>query len=194
VRNFLKISTMETGPLQLELMRQPQAWGQRRFREEFPGSPHVDVDDIWLRFHQDPNEVDAKISGLELVWYPEILLFPSVMSLVLPLLVYTKSWTVERLILTRLAPGGRILPHSDDQGAYVTQADINRYHIVIQGLPGNLFQCGEETVQMLTGEVWWFNPYVEHNCLNNSTDDRIHLLVDLRGWPNGTTPIAQLVH
>jgi hypothetical protein len=33
---------------------------------------------------------------------------------------------------------------------------------------------------MRTGEVWWFNNAIEHEVVNNSADDRIHLIVDIR--------------
>lgn len=184
MRNFVKISSgLDMVPLQLELARQPQLWGQRDFRTTFDHSPHQDIQDIWLRFNQDPKGLDANTRAEGVVWYPEAQLFPALAGLVLPLLHYTKSWTLERLILTRLPPGGRILPHSDDKGPYVNQKGINRYHLVVQGLPGSLFKDGEEVVQMLTGEAWWFNPKAEHECMNNSLDDRIHLLVDAKTWP-----------
>ena len=36
---------------------------------------------------------------------------------------------------------------------------------------------------MRTGEIWWFNPHQVHGVLNNSADDRVHLLVDMLVWP-----------
>jgi hypothetical protein len=190
MRNFLCMSTgAVVAPLQLELMRKPLLWGKRSFRTTFPGTPHQDIEDIWLRFNGEVEKLDASNPDLNMIWYPEVKDFPSLQELVLPLMLYTKSYSLERLLLTRLPPGGRISPHADDKGPYVGQQDINRYHIVVQGLPGSLFRCGEETVQMLTGEIWWFNPMIEHECLNNSAADRIHLLVDLKGWPTASTPL-----
>lgn len=183
--NFLRLgSGLDVLGLQLELVRQPQLWGQRKFRTTFRNSPHVDVADIWLRFDADPNDPETvrnNVRGLR--WYPEVQLLPAVRPLVLTLMGFTGAWSLERLLVSKIPPGGRIMPHADDRGEYVNLPGINRYHIVVQGLPGSLFKTGEETVQMLTGEAWWFNPKVEHECLNNSADDRIHLLVDLRTWP-----------
>jgi len=51
---------------------------------------------------------------------------------------------------------------------------------VLQGLPGSLYKCGDETVEMLTGEIWWFDAHSTHEVLNNSAGDRVHLLVDVR--------------
>lgn len=61
--------------------------------------------------------------------------------------------------------------------------DIARYHLVVQGLPGSMYRCGEEEVCMQTGETWWFNAHLEHEIRNGSADDRIHLMCDLRKWP-----------
>ena len=88
-----------------------------------------------------------------------------------------------RLLVTKIRPGGRILPHADVTGDYVNQGNISRYHIVLQGLPGSQFRAGDETVCMRTGEVWWFNAHAEHEVFNNSADDRIHLIADVKHFP-----------
>jgi hypothetical protein len=51
---------------------------------------------------------------------------------------------------------------------------------VLQGLPGSLYHCGDETVTMLTGSVWWFQHREIHSVENNAAGDRVHLLVDFR--------------
>ena len=58
-----------------------------------------------------------------------------------------------------------------------------RFHVVLQGLPGSLYRCGDEEVQMLSGQVWWFQHREIHEVLNNSADARLHLLVDMRVPP-----------
>ena len=58
--------------------------------------------------------------------------------------------------------------------------DGMRFHVVLHGLPGSLYKCGDEVVCMRTGEVWWFQHREVHSVENNSSDTRIHLLVDLR--------------
>lgn len=82
-----------------------------------------------------------------------------------------------RVLVTRLAPGRTIAVHADIRGTYA--ARYARYHAVLQGLPGSLFRAGPETVCMQTGEVWWFDGAAEHEVVNNSADDRIHLVIDI---------------
>jgi hypothetical protein len=33
---------------------------------------------------------------------------------------------------------------------------------------------------MAPGEAWWFDNAQEHEVINNSADDRIHMIVDIR--------------
>jgi len=117
------------------------------------------------------------------VWHPAAAELPQTKPLILNLMRFAEAYELNRVVITRLAPGRRILPHADDQGAYVHDPHRQRVHVVLQGLPGSLYRTGDETVQMLTGEVWWFNPLLEHEVQNNSADDRIHMLVDMRCWP-----------
>jgi len=51
---------------------------------------------------------------------------------------------------------------------------------VLQSQPGVDFRAGDEHVFMPTGSVWWFQNKEEHEVINNSADDRIHLVVDIR--------------
>jgi uncharacterized cupin superfamily protein len=46
--------------------------------------------------------------------------------------------------------------------------------------PGCNFRCGDEEVFMRPGDVWWFQNAIEHEVTNNSGDDRLHLIVDIR--------------
>ena len=192
MRNFLRIAQgLNTSPVLLSLHRRPDLWNQKRFRTTFEHTPHSEVDDILLRFSDDkvaqegdPNAVEKVMVDGNSVWHEAVHQVPEIQPLVLALMVQIKAYALDRLILTRLAPGKRILPHADNQGAYVHDPDRVRHHIVLQGLPGSLYRTGDETVNMLTGEVWWFNAHIEHEVVNNSADDRIHLLVDCRTWPH----------
>lgn len=186
MRNFQLIGKgLDVGPLNMALQRMPHLWNQNRFRTTFENTPHVDVDDIWLRYSA-PEKVDdttnvSKVNNdPSCIWYEPWKLLPQARSLVLGLMNRVEGYELGRVIITRVRPGGRILPHADNYGSYVNLGDIGRYHIVLQGLPGSLFLCGGEQVCMQTGEVWSFNAHEVHEVANNSADDRLHLLVDIR--------------
>ncbi len=187
MRNFMQVGNdAPVLPLLMALQRKPELWNRATLRQDFPGSPHAAVDDIWLRMedigHLDPADPDlgAKSEAAERIWQPAWFELPEARGLVVPLMQRVGAYELARVIITRLPPGKSILPHADTQGAYANLPDIARYHIVLQGLPGSLFHAGDETVTMLTGSVWWFDAHQVHACDNFSADDRLHLLVDVR--------------
>lgn len=189
MRHFQLMSrNMDMVPLHHALIRQPELWNQNTFRTTYAGTPHVDVDDIWLRFSApertaDTSDLDPVQNDAGAVWYPAADKLPEAKPLVVNLMHYMGAYELGRLLITRIPPGGKILPHADVDGDYVQQGDIARYHLVVQGLPGSQFRCGGEQVDMQTGEIWWFRASEEHEIVNNSAEDRIHLIADLRRWP-----------
>ncbi len=186
MRYFQKIAEgVDTRLILHALQRQPELWNQKRFRTTFDRTPHAAVDDIWLRFSDDSKTTDTSsvMADGDCVWHGAMTALPQVRGLLLDLMRKMEAYAVDRVIITRLRPGERILPHADNEGAYVHDPDRQRYHVVLQGLPGSIYRTGDETVTMLTGQVWWFDAIAEHEVTNNSADDRIHMLVDLRIMP-----------
>jgi hypothetical protein len=173
VRYFQKlIEGVNVMPIAHSLMRQPGLWNEDRVRTSFENSPHVQVDDIILRFGK-PDGEDLLVSDR-----PAMAKLHPAKKVALDLMGLVGGSQLGRMVITRLEPGKKILPHKDVNGAYANY--YSRYHVVLQGLPGSLFMCGDETVNMLTGEVWCFDASAEHMVANNSKDDRIHMLVDIR--------------
>lgn len=186
MRYFHRLASgVNVAPLMHAVARQPELWNTHRARTQFTGTPHNEVDDIWLHFNDDSKaeRVDDLMRETRLAWYPAAIALPQVRPIVQDLMQGVGAYALDRLLITRLRPGGRIARHADDDGDYVSDHTRSRYHVVLQGLPGSLYHCGDETVQMLTGEVYWFDAHAEHAVENNSADDRVHLLVDLRTWP-----------
>lgn len=195
MRNFQRIANgVDVGPLAHALQRKPYLWGADTIRTTFPNSPHEQVDDVLLRFEaMDPKVLSAagfgdarairKLEAAPRVWREAWGELPEAKPLITALLLRVGAYELARVMITRLKPGAVILPHADTEGTYANLPDIARYHMVLQGLPGSLFHCGHETVNMLTGEVWWFDAHQVHSVQNNSTDDRIHMLIDARLAP-----------
>lgn len=179
---------VDVTPLHHAIIRQPELWNENTFRTTYENTPHGDVDDIWLRYSDtertaDPKDTSSVQNDHSAVWYPAAVKLPEAKELVLNLARYVGAYSLERLVISRMKPGGKILPHADAVGDYVHLGDIARYHIVVQGLPGSMFYCGDEQVCMQTGEIWWFDAHQTHEIVNNSSDDRIHLMADFRKWP-----------
>lgn len=173
MRYFHKVAeNVGVMPLMHALMLQPGLWDEDMLRTTFEGSPHKAVSDILLRFGK-PDGDDLMAQDR-----PCMQKLPMAKPLALDLMRGVGGSQLGRMVITRLEPGKKILPHKDVKGAYCDF--YSRYHVVLQGLPGSLFTCGDETVNMRSGEIWWFDAKSEHMVDNNSADDRIHLLVDVR--------------
>jgi hypothetical protein len=179
VRNFQKIAEgIDTIPLVIGLAKHAHLWSENGLRQTFSeNSPHREVDDILLRFNTN---LDLAVVGddLECVWQPAGDILSFVKPLVLDLMRRVGGERLGRVMITRLAPQKQIYPHSDVLGAYA--AYYSRLHFVIQSLPGAVFHAGDEAVHMRPGEVWNFNAHAPHWVINNSIDDRLHLICDVR--------------
>ena len=183
---FQKIAEgIDVMPLAHAVMRQPELFNMNRFRTTFPNTPHGEVDDILIRFSDtDKCTTTNEVIGDEnLIWHPAYYKLPPIRPLITAFMARVNAYTLDRVLISRLRPGKTVKPHADNIGDYVHDPDRARYHIVLQGLPGSLYTTGDETVCMRTGEAYWFNPLEVHSCQNNSTDDRLHLLVDCRLLP-----------
>lgn len=173
MRYFHRIAeSVDVGQLMHAVARQHGLWDADKLRTTFDGTPHAEVNDILLRFGKpDGDDLDAEDREA-------IKLIPGAKTMALNLMHLVRGSRLGRVVITKLDPGKKILPHADTQGAYASY--YTRYHLVLQGLPGSLFSCGDETVNMLTGEIWWFDASAVHALSNNSKDDRVHMLVDVR--------------
>lgn len=186
MKHFYKVASgVLVQPLAHAIARQPWLWDRNTFRTKFPNTPHSEVSDIWLRFSDSDkcDTTDRVIGDDHPIWHDAASSLPQAQSLVLDIMRAVGGYALDRLLITRLRPGGRINPHADKDGSYVDDLTRSRYHCVIQGLPGSVYKTGDEEVEMRTGEVWWFNPWEIHSVYNGSSDDRIHLLIDVRIWP-----------
>lgn len=186
MRNFVKLAEgIDMVPVQLALATSP-LWNQYTLRTATEGSPHRQLDDLWLRMND--LEKCRQAGGIgdhrESVNYPGWKELPYVRKLVLNLMAMVEGERLGRVLISRMKPGARILPHKDigdDLTRYYdNEPYYARFHLCVQGLPGSVFRCEEEEVQMRTGEAWWFRNDLEHEVINNSADDRIHIVIDIR--------------
>lgn len=173
MRYFFKLAdNVMVLPLMEQVARRHDLWDKDKARTTFEGTPHAQVNDILLRFGK-PDGNDLEAADLD-----PMRTLNGAKALALSVMQLVGGSRLGRVVITKLEPGKKILPHADVKGDYSSY--YTRYHVVLQGLPGSMFSCGDETVNMLTGSVWWFDAKAEHSLSNNSKDDRIHMLVDVR--------------
>jgi len=188
MRNFYRIASgIDIRPIALALHKS-SLWNQYTLRTATPGSPHREVDDIWLRMNdlnkcrQAAIDPGIYVDHRESINYPGMTELP-VKPVIMALMNQVSGDRLGRCLISRMKPGTRILPHKDigdDLTIYYdNELYYSRYHIVIQGLPGSVFRSGDEEVNMQTGEIWWFRNDIEHEVMNYSADDRIHIVCDI---------------
>jgi len=178
VRNFLRLAEgIDVTALSHALHTRPELWNRNDLRRTYPGTPHRECDDIWLRFQPEGMSEAQIVDAHESINYPALSELPMVRPIIFGLMRQVEGERLGRVLITRLAPGKQIYPHVDggDHAAY-----YKRHQLMIQCGPGVIFRAGDETVQMRTGDLYWFDNSKEHEVLNQSASDRLALIVDVR--------------
>jgi hypothetical protein len=186
VNNFMRVfSGIDAGQVLLAVKRRPDLWKEDTYLRDYPQGPFKQIESIMLRFpvksvHETEAELQNHLSTYdphESVDYPAYKAIPEARALVMNLMSYVGGERLGRVMINKIAPGGLIFPHTDTK----SHTDYySRFHIVLQSQPGVIFRAGGEQVYMATGDVWWFDNSQEHEVVNNSADDRIHMIVDVR--------------
>ena len=195
MRNFLQIASgVNVTPLMLAIARRPDLWTEDTFLRHYPQGPFGMVDSIMLRFPEklvldkDDADAEAKVALYkqnllpghdqhESVDYPPYAKLPEARELVMNVFAAVRGERLGRVMINRIAPGGAIYPHPDapEHCAY-----YSRFHVVLQSAEGVRFRAGSEWANWPTGAVFWFNNALEHEVINDSPVDRIHLVMDAR--------------
>lgn len=181
---------LDPWPLLHSLQTQPELWNSSRVRKHWQ-SVHKDVDDVMLRYNawtEGDDYLDKVCSSLEMVDYPAWHRLPPAQVFVYGLMGKVMGIHLGRVMISRLRPGGIIPPHSDRievaEKKFPTRIPpavyFERYHVALQSGPGAIFISGDEQVSMAPGEIWWLDNQAVHSVENNSADDRIHLIIDIR--------------
>ncbi len=178
VQNFLKIADgVNVIPLQLSLVRQPELFGRNRERGDSYDSPHSEMKDIWVRYNDRNNVVPGVDTEHDSVWYPEYYKLPELRPIVFWLMNHVQGERLGGVLITKIPPGGKIAPHID-RGWHAGYYE--KYFIPIQNDDGAVFGFEDGVIAPKLGEVYWFRNDNLHWVENNSSRDRIALIVCIR--------------
>jgi hypothetical protein len=189
MKNFLRICTgINVTPLLLAIQRLEKshgAWREDTYLRDYPQGPFGDTESIILRFpdrsvHETEEALAKHLENFdqhENYDQPIFKSLPEARKYIFDLMAFVSGERLGRCMINKLNIGGKIYPHCDTP---VHAEYWDRFHVILQSAPGSNFRCGEEWVNMQAGEVWWFNNKLEHEVINNSADDRIHLIIDIR--------------
>ncbi len=166
---------LNVNPLMHQLYLHLDLWDEHTIRTTYEQSPHKEVSDILVWFNPlDSTDIPNETDVIPFRAWKEL---PAIRPLVLGLMAEVGAHRLGRVMITRLGVGGKITPHRD-QGAPAQY--YSRYQLALQCLPGNVFMINDEQVSFKTGEMWAINNREIHSVVNNSTDDRIVCIIDLR--------------
>lgn len=180
MKNLLRLAGgVNVMPLMVQIQRQPELWKADTYLRDYPQGPFEDVETIFLRFPPaSVTELERSTKDQhECVWMDGMLHLPAARPLIFALMGQVEGERLGRVMINKIRPGGRIFPHADTP---VHAQYWERFHYVLQSAPGVVFRVGEELVHMQTGEAWWFQNLIEHEVINNSAEDRLHLIIDIR--------------
>lgn len=157
------------------------------WRNTSDGSAHKDTDSIFLRMGDliYPSDVFNEIDSYTCQVLADS---PKVMDVISDCMRLVRASRVGRVMLVNLRPGGVITPHKD-QGDYCKA--FRRFHLPILTNPGVSFTCGEDTEYMEPGVLYEIDNRLEHSVRNNSSEGRVHLIIDMQlmeNWIRITRP------
>lgn len=183
MRNFLRIATgVDVTPALLELHRQPELWDEFTERKTADRTPHAAMSDIWLRYRARADlEADRSsyLTPHTPVFYPAWSKLPALRPIVFGVMTRVQAVQLGGMLITRLPPGGEILPH-DDLGSWHAEFFNTKAYVALSSPPGCWNSCGGEVIHMASGDVWTFDNLLPHAVGNPSDEDRITLIVSMR--------------
>lgn len=172
-------------PLLMAIKRRPEMWKEDTYLRDYPQGPFGEIESIMLRFpprsvvetEEELAKAIVAIDQHENVDQPAYKLLHEARALVMDLMHRVGGERLGRVMINKIAPGGQIFPHADTPAhcEYYT-----RFHIVLWGKPGCVLTCDNEQIEMRTGDCFWFNNALMHAVVNNSSEERISMVIDIR--------------
>jgi quercetin dioxygenase-like cupin family protein len=162
-----------------ELNLHPELWNKHTMRTESASSPHHGVDDIWLRYKDPKLPIDQQ-QPHDSVWYGAIRQLPAIRTIIEKvMLAMPKGAELGGVLITKIPPGGQVKPHSD-AGTWHAEYYNQKVLVLLQSAPGQSFNYANESHEGVAGDVFTFNNLPEHWVVNNSSVDRISLILAIR--------------
>lgn len=170
MKNFRTVmSGINVRPLLDQIASHPELWNTNSIRTSKFATVHYDVDDIILRY-PEPKKDNLNEAPFNVLTEAQPIVFA----------LAGRVWCecLGRVVISRLPPGKQIPPHEDRVPGRTLF--FQRYQVPLVSSEGVLFHCGDETQHMVPGNAYWFANTLTHSVVNNSQEDRLSMIVDLR--------------
>lgn len=172
-------SGIDVAPLLAELELHPELWDQNTNRtraDVFKGTS-----DIWVRARARGELVTTENfrEPHEQSWYPAWSDLTALHPIVFGLMATIKATSLGSILITRIPPGGRILPHND-KGSWHAEHFDRKIYVPLKTNDFCINYCGDEAVTMGVGEAWFFDNLTTHWVKNDGPTERITVIVCMR--------------
>lgn len=171
--NYKFISKIDVGDFKLKIKELPDnIWDEHTLRQTL-FEPHKHTQTLEIMWDMESLQTN-KIGKIHSNYYKlDMELFLDKLKGIYES-TYGKGYFV-RVLLVKLKSNTSIAPHIDNGESLVK---CKRTHIPIITNENVEFTIGGETKYLKQGEIWEINNTEEHSVVNNSDEDRIHLIVD----------------
>jgi len=173
---------VDVQPLKAALEKHSYLFGQYNQRAEAPGSPHAEMEDIWIRFNDvAPFLESGDFSGFsdehDSTWYDSYYQLPEVKKIIFDVMTEVDGERLGGILITKLPPGGKIAKHVDGNwhAAY-----YDKYYVPIKNINGSIFGFNDGIIDPEEGEVYWFDNSQPHWVENNTNEDRIAMIICIK--------------
>ena len=158
MRNFLQIAQgIDVIPLACALQVNADLWDRNNNRKEYDKSSHKVTSDIWVRYNDIKNLGDDYSEfnkEHDSVWHPAYGALPQLRPIIFGLMAKCQAVRLGGVLITRIPPGGHVLPHTD-KGWHPEYYNMKVY-VPILSNPQCVNRVGDEHVVMSPGEAWFF--------------------------------------
>ena len=174
------LSNINIEPLLSQLRGNPQLWNSdEAWTGGKIGSAIYNTDNIVLRYNKSsvPGLNDWSRAAFNLLSAAQDIIFDVMRAL--------PGEHLGKVIITRLRAGEKIDWHIDHMPPGIPQY-FQRYQIPLSVAPGVRFVVEDEELFMPPGTAWWFDNQKSHAVFNDSAEDRISMLTDIRPFTPAT--------
>lgn len=179
MKHFLQIASgIDVMPVAIALQMQPELWNMHNERKDFDNSSHVGTSDIWVRYNDPKNLAlgyEAYTAEHESVWHPAYAKLPQLRPIIFGLMARCEATRLGGVLITRIPPGGHVLPHAD-AGWHPEKYNMKVYVPILTN-PHVVNRVMDEKIVMAPGDAWYFDNTVEHEVTNQGTAERVTLIV-----------------
>jgi len=172
--------TFDVSALRSQLDAHPELWNDFDLRTNHPQSPHRDLDDIFVRYNSRANFTGDRHEFNEphlSEWWAAAYVLPAAIGISMDVMTLTGATDLGMVLITRIPAGRTCYPHQD-HGWHARH--FEKYAVQIASAPGQAFHVDGDSLSARPGECYWFNNSLTHSVTNDSTEDRITMIVCVR--------------